>query len=314
MKGDTLRLEVLVPGGRRDRAPCPAGLLRRLAPAGTPHSVGTRRLPGPAARGVDPHRLRERLQGIPADAFVLVGGARWGARRLVPAPVVDGRPVAIAQPGEWGPGSRAPGAPDPDAPWLVTAMAKDAFLEPTEGWAPRLAAGGRKVSDLRADRARRSDLMEALRKGPAVVLYAGHGRSRGWGGYQTVRWHHLEAGVAGTGPSVGVVIAFACDTLARTRNRVPFGSRMVASGIARAYLAPAGSVRTADAEALAQVVVELLAGERPPTLTHLMRAIHHAVSTEADARRAWRRFRLVGDPTVSLASGQATPPPGRARA
>jgi len=292
------------PGGHRLPIEELAGRIGRSPDV---EQVATVRLPSADGARRDPHRLRERVGEIPADAVVLLAPRRWGARRLVPAPVVARRPVAIVQadgpedlPEELDP-------PDPDAPWVVSAMAKDVFLEPTEGWAGTLWAGGRRALDLRADRARRSDLLAALRSGPSVVLYAGHGRTRGWGGYQALRWRHLAPESGDARRSIGVVLAFACDTLKRSRSRVPFGCRMVRSGLTRAYLGAAESVRTPDAEALADVVVELLAGEEHPTVAHLVGAVDRAVADRPDARRAWRRFRLVGDPAARV-SGPAVPP------
>lgn len=253
----------------------------------------------------DPYRLRERAPNAPGAAagrpMVLVVPGRRGPRASVPAPVVGGRVVAFvpADGPEDVAGILGTGTPDGQAPWVVAAMAKDVFLAPTEPWAGTLAAGGRSVRDLRADRARRSDLLDALGSAPTVVLYAGHGRARGWGGYQALRFHHLDA-LAGAGAGarrpIGLVIAFACDTLARPRGRRAFGVRLVTAGITTAYLGPARSVRTADVRDLADIVVHLLATTRPATAGHLVRAVDDAVAGHDGAARAWRTCRLVGDP------------------
>jgi len=254
----------------------------------------------PEGPGVDPFRLRERIADHPADAWILVANRRWGPRRVVPGPVVEGRPVGILQELDLGAAPRPRPTPDPRAPWVVSAMAKGVFLRPTEHWASTLNRSGPRAVDLRADRARRSDLLAALQAGPSVVLYAGHGRTRGWGGYQTVRWRHLEPPRLPEAHGVGAVIAFACDTLTRSRSRIPFGSRLVGSGFARAYLGAASPIRTADAEVLAEVVVELLAGVPHRSLAGLMTAVDREVASSPPARRAWRRFRLVGDPTTPV--------------
>lgn len=249
----------------------------------------------------DPWRLRDRLRGTERGGAVLVAPRRWGPRRLVPAPAVHGRPVTIVQADDPDELPSARPGPDASAPWVVAAMAKDVFLRPTDSWAPILASEGRKVRDLRADRARRSDLIRALRAGPPVVLYAGHGRTRGWGGYQALRGDDLAAW-PGTpkGRPVGVVLAFACDTLKRSRSRVPFGSRLVRSGRARAYVGAVGSIGTRDASELAELVVRLLAEEDHPTLLHLIRAVDRAVEDRPRPARAWRSFRCLGDLTTPL--------------
>ncbi|HKJ55531.1 MAG TPA: hypothetical protein VJ978_06045 [Nitriliruptoraceae bacterium] len=266
----------------------------------------------------DPYGLARRLPAVDADAVVLVAPRRRGPRRLAPGPVVDGRPVALVQADGPDDLARTLLAPDPHAPWVVAAMAKNVFLEPTEHWAATLRAGGHDVVDLRADRARRDDLVAGLRAGPRVVLYAGHGRPRGWAGYQALRFHHLAsdrgahrdpvtdvAAVIGDAAPVraaGLVIAFACDTLGRAHNQWPFGVRLVESGMVRAYLGPASAVLTADARALADVVVDILAHDHPRTVTDLVVAVDRVVAGRghAAARRAWQTFRLVGAPDTCI--------------
>lgn len=250
----------------------------------------------------DPFRLRERVSGLSRDAVaVVVAPPRWGARRLAPGPTIDGRPVFLVQAGRVTDLPPITPGPDPAVPWVVAAMAKDAFLRPTEHWAATLTAGGRRVRDLRADRARREDLVDAVHGGPGVVLYAGHGRARGWGGYQALRWEHLERLPGVPRRPAGVVIAFACDTLSRPHGRVPFGRRVVQGGVATAYLGAAGPLVTQGAEALGECVVGVLSGGQFRTVAELVRAIGEQVGERGSAARAWAAFRLVGDGTALLA-------------
>ncbi|MEE9321329.1 MAG: C25 family cysteine peptidase [Granulosicoccus sp.] len=249
----------------------------------------------------DPFSLQERVQQSDADAFVLVVPSRWGARRLLPAPVVDGRPVAIVQADHCSGIGNYRGSPDATAPWVVAAMAKDVFLKPTDQWAKILSTSDRRVLDLRADRARRTDLLQALSAGPRVVLYAGHGRNRGWAGYQALRLAHFTVPERSTpARSIGLVVAFACDTLTRTRSRVPFGSELVRRGIVHAYLGAADTIYTADAEALSVVILRVLANDKPTTVLELMRMVDNQMDTEPAAQAAWRKFRLIGDPTTLI--------------
>jgi hypothetical protein len=284
-------------------------------------------LAGPDGPQRDPYRLADRLPRLDADAVVVVAPRRRGPRGLAPGPVVAGVPVAIVQADQPSDLPRALPPSDPDAPWVMAAMAKNVFLDATTHWADTLASGGRNVVDLRADRARRDDLVDGLAAGPRVVLYAGHGRARGWAGYQALRLHHLGdrfavsdpavvAVTAGHGPpdrmpgrrptngepfrSVGLVMAFACGTLGRGRGRWPFGAGLVDAGLVRSYLGPASSVRTADAQALADVVVDLLAETRPAIVADLVAAIDHATTGVPPARRAWRTFRLMGAPDTPI--------------
>lgn len=254
--------------------------------------------------------------------MVLVAPRVRGPRRCTPAVVVGDNPVGIVLADHHDHVMPEVAAPDPEAPWVVAAMGKDVFLEATETWQARLVAGGRRAIDLRADRARRSDLLAGLAAGPRVVLYAGHGRARGWAGYQALRWHHFGRSAPTSGgariahpatdgePSgsdddvsvraCGLVVAFACGTLSRPRGTWPFGAQLVAAGRARAYLAPASRVVTARARALGDIVVDLLATTRPATAGEFVMAIEAAVADQPAAARAWATFRLVGDPTTRI--------------
>jgi hypothetical protein len=341
---------VLVDGDRPDRV---AAAFELTCGVGSVAEIPV--LAGPDGSLSDPYRLADRLPRLDADAIVLVAPRRRGPRRLAPGPVVAGMPVAIVQADRPSDLPRALAPPDPDAPWVMAAMAKNVFLDATAHWADTLASGGRSVVDLRADRARRDDLVDGLAAGPRVVLYAGHGRARGWAGYQALRLHHLAPADdgAGTDPhpgtersghgthtgggrgdrfavsdpaavavtagrgrpdrmpgsrptdgepfrSVGLVMAFACGTLGRAHGRWPFGASLVEAGLVRSYLGPASSVRTADARALADIVVDLLADTRPATVADLVKAIDQAATDVSPARRAWRTFRLVGAPDTAI--------------
>ncbi len=327
--GPTLLWAVGTPanGAKGGAVPDPGlreALLRRLDappwPMSWPMPGTTERVVVRAGPTGDPFRLRALLAGGPGEPVLLVAPRRWGPRRLVPAPVVEGSPVGLLlatrashlppAPALSDSVAHRPEAAPPEAPWVVAAMAKDVFLRPTDGWADTLNRAGCPTLDLRADRARRSDLAAALGKGPGVVLYAGHGRNRGWGGYQGLRLPHLaaaepeETGPEGAAPRpAGLVIAFACDTLKRSRSRTPFGIGLVEAGCARAYLGAVGSLRTSDAEALAEVVIPLLAHRSHATVASLLQGIEGAVGATGAARRAWRSFRLIGDPLTPL-----TPP------
>ena len=178
--GSTVRLAVVVV------APTPA---RVAAAAALAEQVG-----GVLATSVDE---------VEAEAVVLVAPRSRGVRRLAAGPVVGGRPVGVVQLDGVDDLPARQAQPDPAAPWVVAAMSKNVFLGPTERWASRLADAHATV-DLRADRARRDDLVHALHAGPGVVLYAGHGSPRGWAGYQALRIAHLErADEAGHEPGWG---------------------------------------------------------------------------------------------------------------
>jgi len=269
--------------------------------------------------GGDPYGLAELLPALDIDAAVLVAPRRRGSRRLVPGPVVAGVPVGIVQADRCDQLPALAGAPDPEAPWIVAAMAKNVFLDPSDDWAARLDAV-HPATDLRADRARRTDLLDALANGPSVVLYAGHGSPRGWAGYQALRVEHCagplnssntDTTAVRSGAPAGLMMAFACKTLARHRGRWPFGSSLVETGSTLAYLAPATTVRTADAERLSEIVVDLLVDLTSrststgiacgtPRVCDLLCSIEQRCRLDAAAGRAWATYRLIGDPLTPL--------------
>jgi hypothetical protein len=154
--------------------------------------------------------------------------------------------------------------------------------------------------DWRADRLSRSSLAARLATGPAFALYVGHGRARGWSGYQAFRWCDVAAEPQ-CHPS-GTVVALACDTLTRHRMVVPFGVRLVGTGRACAYLGVAASLPTTVAETLARVAADCLVADAPRTVGDLLRAVDARLVRDGEvaARRALSGFRLVGSPLAPV--------------
>lgn len=182
-------------------------------------------------------------------------------------------------------------------------MGKDVYLDAAGRWITllRQRRPDLRVRDLRASKVGRAELVAALLRGPQLVVYLGHGRARGWSGYQGVRWHHLDTS-APIQP-VGVVIALACDTLAPGRDGIGFGERWVRSGRASAYVGAAGSIDIADGLALSARLVERLASGRDSDIGALLAAI----ADNGQSSRALARLRLVGDPRARLASAPLQP-------
>lgn len=232
----------------------------------------------------------------------LVVGRRRGPRAAAPGAVVDGEAVGLLfadDPGELEPWRAARASAGRDG-IAVCAMGKDVYLDLAGRWIAELRGAGREVADLRASVADRHMLLDALAAGPALVLYAGHGRARGWAGYQTVRWDHVVARPMRR--PAGAVVALACDTLTRTRGVVPFGVRLVQEGRAAAYLGAAAPLRIGDGVALGDRLVDELASARHSELGALLRAVAAGIERDGDhaGMRALRALRLVGDPQVCL--------------
>jgi len=95
-----------------------------------------------------------------------------------------------------------------------------------------------------ADRVVRRDMLTALRGGPGLALYFGHGRPYGWSGYHGLHIRHLQHAV---GAPLGAVVSLTCNTAARSRGgRYAFAEQIALHGIAAAALGAIEPTRTAS--------------------------------------------------------------------
>lgn len=279
----------------------PEGHRRPLADALAARDATTvvARSPGRPADG-DPYGVRAVVAETVPDAVLLVvpPGERLAA--AVPGPVVGGVPVGGVPGGEAATRWRATvaGEPRPAAAWGVLAMATEAYLAAAGDLHARLSAAGEPappVYDWRASRVDRHRLCEWLATGPSLCVYVGHGRARGWGGYQGCGWTDVER-VDRRRP-VGAVVGLACGTL-RAGDGAPFGVRLVRSGRALSYLGCPGDVAVEAVVELAEAVGAALADDPPATVGDLLVALDAGV--DGETRGAFRTFRLVGLPTQPL--------------
>jgi hypothetical protein len=281
----------------------PAGLRRPLADALRERRGGVvareRRRDGASD---DPYDVRGVVADADPDAVLLVVPGDERLADVVPAPVVDGVPVGLlpaARPGAvagWR--STVAGGPRPAAAWGVLAMATERYLGAAGDLYARLAAAdgaGPPVYDWRASRIDRVRLCEWLATGPSLCVYVGHGRPRGWGGYQGCDWADV-ARVDRRRPA-GAVVALACGTLG-DGDGPPFGVRLVRRGRALSYLGCPGDVAVEDVVALAEALGAALADDPPATVGDLLVALDARVGGEPGA--ALRTFRLVGLPDQPL--------------
>lgn len=297
------RLAVLSPGAFREA----------LAPHRWPGvTVVHHELPTAVERSSDVYRIAERLEDGEydrPDSLLIVAPRNRSPRTAAPPAVVATTVVGLVQANRpadldgWLTARRRRASTPARVEAAVCGMGKRVFAEVGQRWIDRLDHDGWAVADYRAQRMTKAELCGALASGPEIVVYAGHGRARGWAGYQALRWPNLEA-VPVTRPT-GLVIALACDTLTRSRGVVAFGSRWVASGRAAAYLGWCGSVRIEPGLRLADRMCELVAGRTASTPAALLRQLARATEDRAEAREL-RRLRLIGDPLADLC-GRALP-------
>lgn len=233
-----------------------------------------------------------------ADAVLVAGPRNRAPRTVLPGPVVldDGRPVPVA----WLP--------------LVDDASTVRFAEAAASVhsrvAPRrtLAVLGQRLSrydDLAGRIARvasshgpvcrwtsydivRPDLVAGLRRGPALAVYVGHGRSIGWVGYAGLRAHHFPAA---PGAPVGAVVSLACRTASRQRTGLSFTEALVVRGVAASAVGATGpTLHTANARWALRVAD---GASRAATVGELV-----AAAAAADPHADF--YRIVGDPTAPL--------------
>ena len=142
-----------------------------------------------------------------------------------------------------------------------------------------------------AERIARTDLLHALRGGPGLAIYFGHGRARGWAGYHGVRAPHLEDAL---GEPLGAVLSLTCHTVNRHKVGLSFAEEMVLMGMCAASLGATGRTRHLDNGCLANNLCSALASSPAATIGDLLL---HAGLTD---RQADSIYRLIGDPLAPL--------------
>jgi hypothetical protein len=269
-------------------------------------------LPAPERRRSDVFAIGPKIEAGAfgrVEAVLLVVPRSKSPRTASPSAVVGETVVGLVQADH----------PDELKPWLsslwsleasgawrdsgpavaVCAMGKRIYRERSADWIRELSESGLATEDWRASLLSREEVCGRLAGGAELVFYLGHGRARGWSGFQALRWHHVTAH-AQKHP-VGTVIAFACNTLTRTRGVVPFGVHYVMSGRVVAYLGWAGSMTIEEGLRFADRVCDQLARGREATVSQLLRAVVAKVEKPAE-RRELREMRLLGWPFARLPS------------
>ena len=178
----------------------------------------------------------------------------------------------------------------------VCAMGKRPFTAIAERWIDDLGRTGSTVHDHRAVVSPRDDVVADLNGAADVVIYLGHGRTRGWNGYQTIRQHHLDAG-----PSirpVSAVLAFACSTLERNDDGTSFGASLVASGRATSYLGWSSPLPLDEGLAVADLFVDSLM-RGAPTTGELLAMVQRCELRQSE-RDVVADCRIVGDTSAAL--------------
>ncbi len=155
-----------------------------------------------------------------------------------------------------------------------------------------------------ADRLSRTDMLAGLRLGPALAVYFGHGRPRGWAGYHGVRAGDFAAPWA---EPVGGLLALCCENASRYRTGLSFAERVVLAGACGGLLAAVTKTRHEDNRRWGPALCEAWTDSTAPTLAGLVQA-----AEVPEALRRHTPYRFIGDPLMPLA-GAAGATTGAAR-
>jgi hypothetical protein len=240
---------------------------------------------------------------------LVVGDRRRSPGRMLPGLFLhenDGRPV----PAGWLPDVGAPLATyaraaarvlersADDRSLVVLGQWEDRFLRVglrAERWMEKHGhADG--VFNWTADRISRTDMLAGLRHGPAVAVYFGHGRPRGWAGYHGVRTAHFERP---WDEPVAALLALCCENASRHHTGLSFAERLVLTGVCGAMLAAVTKTRHEDNRRWGPELCEAFTEKRPETLAGLVTGA--GVPARLKTRTA---YRFIGDPLMPLAGAE----------
>lgn len=144
-----------------------------------------------------------------------------------------------------------------------------------------------------ADRLSRPDMLAGLRLGPALAIYFGHGRARGWAGYQGVRAENF----ADPWPEpIAALLALCCENASRHHTGLSFSERVVLAGACGAMLAAVTKTRHEDNRRWGPALCEAWTAAAAPSLAKLVAAAETLAALPGDTP-----YRFIGDPLMPLA-------------
>jgi hypothetical protein len=142
-----------------------------------------------------------------------------------------------------------------------------------------------------AERLVQTDMLRALRCGPGLAIYFGHGRPRGWAGYHGVRAHHLSEAI---GEPIGAIFSLTCHTANRWKVSVSFAEEMVLSGLCAASLGATSKTEHLDNGCLTNNLFSTLNSHPLTSVGELL------LAARLGDGQAFGTYRLLGDPLAPL--------------
>lgn len=240
------------------------------------------------------------------EAVLIVGPRRVSPRRGLPGLFLkdaEGRRVPVGWLPEVLPdlatyaegAARVLARPVAKGPVVVLGQWEDRFVRVglrTSLWFQRHNAGW-PAFHWTADRISRENMLRGLAEcGPALALYFGHGRPRGWAGYHGVRRDHFT--VPWREP-MGGLLALCCENASRWRTDLSFAEALALRGVFAGALAAVTKTRHEHNRRLGPALCEALTVGLVRTLGELVLAL---------PQEEWANtpYRFIGDPAAPLAS------------
>lgn len=134
-----------------------------------------------------------------------------------------------------------------------------------------------------------------------LLIYLGHGRSRGWSGYRGLRWHHLKPKVIDALP-IGVIISMTCDNLKFEKDQIPFGVKWVIEKRAHSFFGAVESLKILPLKKICDLLAKIFSTGKINTIGHLIVLLNKEISESSDTevRESWSKFRLIGNPLIQI--------------
>jgi hypothetical protein len=250
--------------------------------------------------------LANRARNLPhgTEAVLVVGPRRVSPRRGLPGMfLIDAQhrrvpvgwlPDVGAELAEYAQAAaRVLARPQMRGPVVVLGQWEDRFLRVglrTARWFKRYEAGW-PVFHWTADRISRENMLRGLStSGPAVALYFGHGRPRGWAGYHGVRRDHFPPRWP---EPIGGLLALCCENASRWRTAVSFAETLALQGVFAGALAAVTKTRHEHNRRIGPALCEALTSGGIHTLGDLVLALPAGEWSDTP-------YRFIGDPAAPL--------------
>ncbi len=152
-----------------------------------------------------------------------------------------------------------------------------------------------------ADTTTKNELSEHLSEGHSLVIYIGHGRSRGWSGYRGVRWKDIEK-VEQKKP-IGNILSLSCSSLKQDKEfSLPFGLQWIMEGRCCTFIGTWDAVKIRPLVAITELLLKSMSNSEIQRIDELILHVNKQIIdlNDSDVSLNWSKFKLIGNPFQSL--------------